>query len=97
MWQYRFGPWGRHIQKSPALAMRDGDWKLMMNPDGSRAELYNLKENPCEMDNLANENQKIVKQMSRKLLEWHGTLPDTESMPESAGTFDYPWPKQTKK
>ncbi len=93
LWQYRFSPWGRHIQKSPALAMRDGDWKLLMNPDGSRTELYNLKENPCEVDNLANEYPKIVKRMSQKLLDWNKTLPDVESMPESAGSFEYPWPK----
>lgn len=92
MWQYRFGPWGRHLQKSPALAMRYGDWKLMMNPDGSRTELYNLTENPCEVDNLANEYPEIVEQMSEKLLEWHNDLPDVESMPVNTGSFDYPWP-----
>lgn len=92
MWQYRFGPWGRHIQKSPALAMRDGDWKLMMNPDGSRTELYNLKLNPCEVDNLASEHPEIVERMSLQLLDWHSSLPDIESMPENTGSFDYPWP-----
>lgn len=92
MWQYRFGPWGRHLQKSPALAMREGDWKLMMNPNGSRIELYNLRENPCEVDNLANEYPKLVKQMSHTLLQWHNDLPDVESMPTNTGSFDYPWP-----
>lgn len=92
MWQYRFSPWGRHIQKSPALAMRDGDWKLMMNPDGSRIELYNLKENPCEVDSKAFEFPEIVERMSKILLDWHNSLPDVESMPESAGSFEYPWP-----
>jgi N-acetylgalactosamine-6-sulfatase len=93
MWEYRFSPWGRHIQKSPALAMRDGDWKLLMNPDGGRIELYNLKENVCEVDNLANEYPEVVKQMSKNLLDWHNSLPDVESMPESAGSFAYPWPE----
>lgn len=94
MWEYRFSPWGRHIQKSPALAMRDGDWKLLMNHDGSRIELYNLGKNPCEVDNLANEYPKIVKRMSRELLGWQKSLPDEESVPESAGSFDYPWPEE---
>ncbi len=96
MWQYRFGPWGRHFQKSPALAMRHGDWKLMMNPNGSRTELYNLKKNTCEVDNLANENPDIVNRMSHQLLDWHNSLPDVESMPASAGSFEYPWPKPGK-
>jgi len=92
MWQYRYGPWGRHIQKSPALAMRDGDWKLMMNPNGSRTELYNLSKNPCEVDNLAHEYPDRVKRMSRQLLDWHNALPDVESMPVNTGSFEYPWP-----
>ena len=92
MWEYRFSPWGRHLQKSPALAMRDGHWKLMMNPDHSRVELYNLKDNPCELDNLAHENPDRVKRMSRQLLEWHKALPGTDTMPTGAGSFDYPWP-----
>lgn len=92
MWQYRFGPWGRHLQKSPALAMRDGDWKLMMNPNGSRIELYNLRLNPCEVDNLTNEYPQIVDRMTSQLMEWHNNLPDVESMPVNTGSFDYPWP-----
>jgi len=92
MWEYRFSPWGKHIQKSPALAMRDGDWKLMMNPDGSRTELYNLRINSCEVDNLASENTDIVERMSEKLLSWHRSLPDVELMSDSAGSFEYPWP-----
>jgi N-acetylgalactosamine-6-sulfatase len=92
-WEYRFSPWGSHIQKSPALAMRDGDWKLMMNPDGSRIELYDLMKNPCEVDNLAAENPAVVKSMSQQLLAWHTSLPDFELTPLSAGSFYYPWPK----
>lgn len=68
MWEYRYAPWGRHLQKSPALALRDGDWKLLMNPDESRVELYNLEENPCEVDNLAREHPDRVRRMSRQLL-----------------------------
>jgi arylsulfatase A-like enzyme len=92
MWEYRYGPWGRHLQKSPALAIRDHDWKLLMNPDGSRIELYNLKANPCEVDNLASENPNRVRRISRQLLDWHKALPGTDSLPARVGSFDYPWP-----
>lgn len=92
MWEYRSSPWGRHIQISPVLAMRDGDWKLMMNPDGSRVELYNLTKNPCEVDNLANEYPDVVTDMSRELLKWHKTIPGWDNLPPDAGSFDYPWP-----
>lgn len=92
MWEYRWCPWGRHLQNAPMLAMRDGDWKLLMNPDGSRKELYNLKQNPSEVDNLAYENPEILERMSRQLLDWHHTIPGREFIPESAGSFEYPWP-----
>jgi arylsulfatase A-like enzyme len=90
MWEFRFSPWGRLLQNSPVLAMRDGDWKLMMNPDGSRVELYNLKENWCEVDNLASENKRIVKQMSKQLLEWHKSLPNVETISETPQKLNYP-------
>lgn len=92
MWEYRFSPWGRHLQKSPVLAMRDGDWKLMMNPDQSRIELYNLRQNPCEVDNLAREHPDRVHRMSRDLLAWHEGVPGSTTLPAEAGSFAYPWP-----
>jgi len=92
MWEYRYSPWGRHIQISPMLAMREGDWKLLMNPDGSRVELYDLRKNPCEVDNLATENPELVTQMGQELLDWHISLPGKEFIPENAGSFAYPWP-----
>jgi N-acetylgalactosamine-6-sulfatase len=90
MWEFRYSPWGRLLQNSPVLAMRDGDWKLMMNPDGSRIELYNLKQNVCEVDNLASENKKIVKRMSKELLEWHQSLAHIETFKETPATLNYP-------
>jgi len=89
MWEYRFSPWGRLLQDSPILAMRDGDWKLMMNPDGSSIELYNLTQNLCELDNLASENKKIVKRMSKQLLDWHNSLPSKKSLSESPKRLNY--------
>lgn len=92
MWEYRFSPWGRHIQKSPLLAIRQGDWKLLMNPDQSRTELYNIKENPCEVDNLANEYPDKVSELAEKLLAWHKSLPGRKYIQSNAGSFYYPWP-----
>ena len=39
--------------RSPNLALRDGDWKLLINADGTGAELYNLAADPNEAHNLA--------------------------------------------
>jgi len=89
-WEYRFGSWGRHIQKSPRLAIRDGDWKLLMNPDGSRIELYNLTKEPNETANAAEYEKKRVEDMKRKLLDWAKTLPEPDKAPESSGKNDWP-------
>ena len=51
-----------------------------------------LKDNPCELDNLAHENPDRVRRMSRQLLDWHNALPGADTMPAGTGSFDYPWP-----
>ena len=92
-WEYRFDSWGRHIQKSPILAMRNEQWKLLMNPDWSRVELYDLNMDPSEVNNRADQHADVVKQMSKQLMNWHKSLPDADKLPPNAGAFDYPWPK----
>ncbi len=89
-WEYRFSSWGRHIQKSPRLAMRDGDWKLLMNPDGSRVELYNLAKEPNETANVAEYETAKVKEMSAKLLAWAKTLPEPDKAPAWCGQNHWP-------
>lgn len=63
------------LNRSPRLAMREGNWKLLMFPDGSRTELYDLPNDPCEVDNLAAANPDVVKSMSVRLLEWFNSTP----------------------
>jgi uncharacterized sulfatase len=48
----------------------DGDWKLILPKDGDNAELYNLKIDPLENENLAAKNADRVRQMTGKLNEW---------------------------
>ena len=55
---------------SPQLAMRDGKWKLLMNPDGSDLELYDLARDPAESRNLAKDKQSLLKKMRAQLEEW---------------------------
>ena len=73
------------------LAMRKGNWKLLVNPDGSRVELYNIPADPTELNNVAPQRPEIVKEMSASLLAWQKTLPPGNRDPD-AGSNAYPWP-----
>ncbi len=72
--------------------MRDGKWKLLMNPDRSRVELHDIPADPSELNNLADRNPDVVKRMSERLLAWQKTLPEGPK-DATAGKSDYPWPK----
>jgi arylsulfatase A-like enzyme len=85
-WEYRFGNWGRDIDKSPRLAIRDGDWKLLMNPDGSRKELYNLARDHSETENAARYEPEVLSQLEGQLMRWFGErVPDPDKAPPFAG------------
>ncbi len=62
--------------KSPALAIRDGDWKFLMNSDKSGVELYNLRKDSREELNVANNHKKLLNKYSQILSEWWQNLPE---------------------
>ena len=61
--------------RSPNVAMRDGDWKLLINADGSGAELYNLAADRNETNNLAAKEVEITKRLSIAALNWRRSVP----------------------
>jgi N-acetylgalactosamine-6-sulfatase len=91
MWEWRFNIAGDFINKSPMLAVREGQWKLLMNPDGGRKELYDIPADPMQLNNQADRHPEIVERLSQNLLAWQKTLPKGRVDP-SAGKNDYPWP-----
>jgi arylsulfatase A-like enzyme len=74
------------------LAIRDGRWKFLMNPDNTRIELYNILDDPTELNNLAKENPEIVARLSSRVLKWQATLPKGP-VHKDAGSNAYPWPE----
>lgn len=92
MWEVRFPIYGRVNDKSPRLAIRDGNWKLLMNPDESRIELYDITRDPGEVDNVLYENPKIAERLKNQLIEWQSQLPESPISPEVGGK-NYAWPK----
>ena len=60
---------------SPMLAVRDGNWKLLCNPDGSDIQLYNLAEDIGETVNCADAHAGIVALLKSKLIAWFEKMP----------------------
>lgn len=92
MWEYHYEmEFGHIIHKNPIMAIRQDNWKLLINPDESRIELYDIPNDPTELNNLADKNTAIVKMLKEKLLDWHNEMPKAD-ISQRAGNNDYPWP-----
>jgi arylsulfatase A-like enzyme len=59
----------------PDLAVRDGNWKLLCNYDGSQPELYDLANDRGETSNLAEQNPQVVQRLSALVVGWHQSRP----------------------
>jgi arylsulfatase A-like enzyme len=68
---FRFGP-----DRSPNLAVRQGNWKLLVNADGSRTELYDLATDVKESKNLAAEKPNLAKQLTKLVMDWRAAWPE---------------------
>lgn len=93
MWEWRFRIAGEPFHRSPQLAIRDGEWKLLLNPDGSRVELYDVPNDPTQLDNVAEHHPDVVERLSGQVLAWQKELPPGPKDAD-AGSSDYPWPAE---
>jgi len=91
-WEWRFNVAGYAYNRSPILSVRDGNWKLLLNPDRSRVELYDIPNDHMELTNLADKQPQVVKRLSEMALAWQKTLPPGPMDPE-AGRNNWPMPK----
>ena len=77
-----FWEYGRNTQafkypagrdRSPNVAVRDGQWKLLVNADGTQAELYDLEQDVQETCNLVAQEQAVAARLRQLALDWrHG-------------------------
>ena len=56
-------------------ALRDGDWKLLCEYDGSKPLLYDLRRDPGETRDLAAQEPAVVARLTQTLLAWHRGMP----------------------
>jgi arylsulfatase A-like enzyme len=61
--------------RSPTLAVREGPWKLLVNADGSGAELYDVVSDRPEEHNVAGEKPELAARLTESVLAWRKTLP----------------------
>jgi arylsulfatase A-like enzyme len=61
--------------RSPNVAVRDGNWKLLVNAEGGRAELYDLAADPKETRDLAATRPEVAKRLIDVALKWRKALP----------------------
>ena len=61
---------GNPDYRSPSLAVRDGRWKLLVNPDGSDPQLFDLVNDQGEQNNLLAERLNKANELWAKLRQW---------------------------
>ncbi len=69
-------PPGNVFEPQPDLAVREGDWKLLCEYDGSQRQLYNLAEDPGETANVAAREEQVAARLTALVMEWHRSMPD---------------------
>jgi arylsulfatase A-like enzyme len=79
-WEYGrnekyFGYPRERRDRSANVAVRDGRWKLLVNRDGSEAELYDLTRDPNESKNVIAEREHLAKRLESEALAWRASLP----------------------
>lgn len=98
-WEWLFEVWGPDYTP-PQIAVRDGKWKLLLNPDRSRVELYDIPTDREERKDVAADNPQVVEALAQKAVEWQKTLPSSpqrahipNAMQGPGGTRTTPAPK----
>ncbi len=59
-------------QRSPHLAIRRGNMKLLVNSWDENFELYDLATDPKETTNIASQHPALVKELHAELIDWWG-------------------------
>jgi len=61
--------------RSPNVAVRVGDWKLLVKADGAGAELYDIAADARETTNVAAAHADVAKRLTDQALTWRKSVP----------------------
>jgi arylsulfatase A-like enzyme len=82
LWEYGRKPRGQGYgypknkhNVSPNVAIREGKWKLLVNADGTRQELYDIVTDKNETKNVVAGHKAMADRMTSTALEWRKSLP----------------------
>jgi arylsulfatase A-like enzyme len=74
-WYYSNRPLpGNKNNISPVLAVRSGDWKFLMEEDGSNRQLYNIRTDHREQHNLVQQEMSTASNLHKKLNDWYNKV-----------------------
>ncbi len=62
-------------ERLPDLAVRDGNWKLLCEYDGTLPQLYDLAVDRAETTNLATQHPEVVARLTASVVAWHQSMP----------------------
>lgn len=66
---------GHPFDRSPHLAVREGNWKLLVNDDGSSTELFNMQNDAGETNDVSAEEPQVTDRLRSDVLAWRRSLP----------------------
>ncbi len=72
-WEWRGGHGPPYLW--PHLGIRSGKWKLMVNQELKRTELYDIETDWAETTDVAEVYPDVVKKLTKKVLTWKMSLP----------------------
>ncbi|OUW87375.1 MAG: hypothetical protein CBD74_01775 [Saprospirales bacterium TMED214] len=84
-------PGDRH-EDNPDLAVRDGQWKLLVNFDGSKPQLFDLSVDMSEGKNLIKSHPDVAEKLLASIFQWNQSLPLDAAVPgfKSGGRSNAP-------
>lgn len=79
LWEYGRNPdsfaYPPGDDRSPNVAILEGDWKLLIDADGRRAELYDLATDPEERFDRSDAQPDLTRRLSAEALQWRRAMP----------------------